>query len=264
MNDFDFQRASTIDDAKSAVSSADAGKFLAGGQSLIPLMKLEMAAPDRLVCVKGLDELRGIERDGDEVVVGAAMTHAEVAGSDVVREAIPALAELASRIGDPQVRNRGTLGGSIAHADPAADYPAALVALGATVVTDGREIAAEDFFQGMFRTPLKADELIREVRFPVPERAAYAKFPNPASKYAIAGVMVARADGVVRVAVTGAGSHVFRVSEMEDALSSSFDADALDGIDVDPGGLTADIDASAEYRAHLVKVMARRAVEACA
>ena len=264
MENFEFRRATTIDEARSAVSSADAGKFLAGGQSLIPLLKLGMASPDRLVCVKALDELRGIERDGDVVVVGAAMTHAEVAESDVVREAIPGLADLASRIGDPQVRNRGTLGGSIAHADPAADYPAALVALGATVVTDRREIAAEDFFQGMFQTPLEGDELIREVRFPVPERSAYAKFPNPASRYAIAGVMIARTNGAVRVAVTGAGPGVFRVSWMEDALSSSFHPEALDGVDVDPGALTSDLDASAEYRAHLVKVMAKRAVEACA
>lgn len=264
MDNFDFQRATTLDEARSAVRSADAGKFLAGGQSLIPLMKLGMAAPDRLVCVKRLDELRGIQRDGGDLVLGAAMTHAEVAASDVVRDAIPALAELAARIGDPQVRNRGTLGGSIAHADPAADYPAALVALGATVVTDRREIGAEDFFQGMFQTPLEPDELIRSVRFPVPERAAYAKFPNPASKYAIAGVMVAKVNGTVRVAVTGAGPGVFRAPQMEEALSSSFDAAALDGLRVDPGTLTSDLDASAEYRAHLVGVMARRAVEACA
>ena len=264
MENFEFQRATTLDEARSAIGSADAGKFLAGGQSLIPLLKLGMASPDRLVCVKALAELRGLERDGDDVVVGAAMTHAAVAESDVVRQAIPGLADLASRIGDPQVRNRGTLGGAIAHADPAADYPAALVALGATVRTDRREIAAEDFFQGMFQTPLEGDELIQTVRFPVPERAAYAKFPNPASRYAIVGVMVSQSDGAVRVAVTGAGPGVFRVPQMEDALSSDFHAGALDGVDVDPGALTSDLDASAEYRAHLVKVMAKRAVEACA
>lgn len=263
MDKFDFQRAGSVDEARSAVGSADAGKFLAGGQSLIPLMKLGMASPDRLVCVKRLDELRGIENNGDEVVVGAAMTHAEVAESDVVRDQIPALADLVSRIGDPQVRNRGTLGGSIAHADPAADYPAALVALDATVVTDRREIAAEEFFQGMFQTPLEADELIQSVRFPVPERAAYAKFPNPASRYAIAGVMVAQADGAVRVAVTGAGPGVFRVEAMEDALAADFSPGALDDVAVDSDGLVSDLDASADYRAHLVKVMAQRAVEAC-
>ncbi|MBT8487672.1 MAG: xanthine dehydrogenase family protein subunit M [Gemmatimonadetes bacterium] len=264
MDTFDFQRATDLDEARAAVASADAGKFLAGGQSLIPLIKLGMASPDRLVCVKGLDELRGIHRDGADVVIGAAMTHAEVAESDVVRDAIPGLADLVARIGDPQVRNRGTLGGSIAHADPAADYPAALLALGATVITDRREIGADDFFQGMFQTPLEPDELIRAVRFPIPDRAAYAKFPNPASKYAIAGVMVAQVNGTVRVAVTGAGPGVFRVSRMEEALSSSFDAGSLDGVEVDAGTLTSDLDASAEYRAHLVSVMARRAVEACA
>lgn len=263
MDNFDFQRAGSIDEARSAVGAADAGKFLAGGQSLIPLLKLGMASPDRLVCVKRLEELRGIERDGGDVVVGAAMTHAEVSESEVVREAIPALADLASKIGDPQVRNRGTLGGSIAHADPAADYPAALVAFGATVVTDRREIAAEDFFQGMFQTPLEADELIRSVRFPVPERSAYAKFPSPASRYAVAGVMVARSNGAVRVAVTGAGPNVFRASAMEDALAADFTAAALDGVSIDSDDLVSDLDASAEYRAHLVKVMAKRAVEAC-
>jgi len=263
MDDFDFHRAGSIDEARSAVAAAQAGKFLAGGQSLIPLLKLGMAAPDRLVCVKRLDALRGIEKEGEVVVVGAGMTHSEVAESVIVREEIPALARLASGIGDPQVRNRGTLGGSIAHADPAADYPAALIALGATVVTDRRQIAAEDFFQGMFRTPLEPDELIRSVRFPVPERAAYAKFANPASKYAIAGVMVARLNGAVRVAVTGAGPSVFRASDMEGALAADFTARALDVVEIDAGSLTSDLDASSEYRAHLVKVMAKRAVEAC-
>jgi len=263
MQNFDFSRASSVDEAKSDVSAATEGKFLAGGQSLLPLMKLGMAMPDRLVCIKDIDELRGIERDGDMVVVGAAATHAEVTDSDLVREAIPALAELAGAIGDPQVRNRGTLGGSIAHADPAADYPAALVALGATVVTDRREIAAEDFFQGMFTTPLESDELIQAVRFPVPEAAAYAKFANPASKYAIVGVMVARTNGSVRVAVTGASSNIFRASGMEDALSGNFSTAALDGLQPDSAGLTDDLDASADYRAHLVHVMASRAVRAC-
>ena len=175
MQDFDFQRAGSVSDAQEAVRSATEGKFLAGGQSLIPLLKLEMAAPDRLVSISGLDALRGISRDGDTLVIGAAMTHAEVSGSDEVRGAIPALADLVGDIGDAQVRNRGTLGGAVAHADPAADYPAALVALGATVVTDRREIAAEDFFMGMFETPLESDELIQTVRFPVLEAAGYAK-----------------------------------------------------------------------------------------
>jgi aerobic carbon-monoxide dehydrogenase medium subunit len=263
MEDFDFQRARSVEDAQDAIRGVAEGKFLAGGQSLIPLLKLEMAAPDRLVSISGLDSLRGISRDGDDLVIGAAMTHAEVSGSVDVRAAIPALANLAGEIGDPQVRNRGTLGGAVAHADPAADYPAALVALGATVVTDRREIAAENFFVGMFETPLESDEIIQSVRFPIPDAAGYAKFPNPASRYAIAGVMVARSDGGVRVAVTGAGLNVFRASEMEDALAEDFSAGALDGVEVDSDGLASDLEASAEYRAHLVGVMARRAVKAC-
>jgi aerobic carbon-monoxide dehydrogenase medium subunit len=263
MEDFTFHRAGSMAEAQDAIRGAQDGKFLAGGQSLIPILKLEMAALDALVSITGLDRLRGIERLDDVLVVGAAMTHAEVAESDDVRNAIPALAELAGQIGDPQVRNRGTLGGSVAHADPAADYPAALVALGAEVVTDRREIGAEDFFLGMFETPLEVDEIIQSVRFPVPDAAAYAKFPNPASKYAIAGVMVVRTGAEVRVAVTGAGQGVFRSSAMEAALAGDFSAAALEGISVDAQGLLSDIDASAEYRAHLVGVMAKRAVEAC-
>lgn len=263
MQDFAFHKPGSIADAQAALGGADDGKFMAGGQSLIPLMKLDMAAPDAVVSLAGLDELRGISRDGDDLVVGAAMTHAEVSSSEEVQSTIPALADLASRIGDPQVRHRGTLGGSVAHADPAADYPAALVGLGATVVTDRREISADDFFQGMFDTPLEADEIIKSVRFPVPEAAAYAKFANPASKYAIVGVMVAKTGGGVRVAVTGAGSNVFRASDFEAALGGDFSAGALDGIAVDSDGFLSDTSASAEYRAHLVGVMARRAVAAC-
>jgi aerobic carbon-monoxide dehydrogenase medium subunit len=263
MENFDFQRADSVAGAQEAVRGATEGKFLAGGQSLLPLLKLEMASPDRLVSISGLEALRGISLQDGSLVIGAAMTHAEVAGSDEVRSAIPALADLAGEIGDPQVRNRGTLGGAVAHADPAADYPAALVALGATVVTDRREIAAEDFFRAMFETPLENDELIQSVRFPVPDAAAYAKFPNPASRYAVAGVMVARRDGEVRVAVTGAGLNVFRASAIEEALAADFSASALDGVSVSSEGLASDIDASAEYRAHLVGVMARRAVNAC-
>lgn len=264
MDDFTFHRPGSVAEAQKAILGAVAGKFLAGGQSLLPIMKLDMAAPSDVISLAGLDELRGIQRDGDALVIGAAMTHSEVADSGEVREAIPALADLAGGIGDPQVRNRGTLGGSVAHSDPAADYPAALVALGATVVTDRREIAAEDFFVGMFETPLEDDEIITSVRFPIPAKAAYAKFPNPASKYAIAGVMVAQNGSGVRVAVSGAGYKVFRVGAMEDALASDFSPGSLDGINVDQEGLVSDTDAGAEYRAHLVSVMARRAVEACA
>ncbi len=263
MHDFAFHRPDDLAEARKAIRRAEDGKFMAGGQSLIPLMKLEMATPDAVVSLAGLEELKGIERDGDALVVGAGCTHAEVAASPEVAAAIPALARLAGRIGDPQVRNRGTLGGSVAHADPAADYPAALLALGATVVTHRREIAAEDFFEGMFQTPLEDDEIITAVRFPVPDAAAYAKFPNPASQYAIVGVMVARFGDGVRVAVSGAGGNVFRASELEAALSADFSASALDGMSVSRDGLLSDSGASAEYRAHLVVVMARRAVEAC-
>ncbi len=263
MEDFAFHRPGSVAEAQEAVRGTEDSKFMAGGQSLIPLMKLDMAAPPAVVSLAGLDELRGIAQQDGSLVVGAGMTHAEVAESSEVRASIPALADLVGGIGDPQVRNRGTLGGAVAHADPAADYPAALVALGATVVTDRREIAAEDFFLGMFETPLEADEVITSVRFPVPEAAAYSKFPNPASKYAIAGVMVTRNNGQVRVAVTGAGLGVFRASAFEEALSGDFSASALDGASVSTDGLVSDLDASAEYRAHLVGVMARRAVEAC-
>jgi carbon-monoxide dehydrogenase medium subunit len=197
-------------------------------------------------------------------VIGAATRHAEVAGSSIVRGSIPALAELAGLIGDPQVRNRGTLGGSVANNDPAADYPAAVLACRAEIVTDRRSIAADDFFQGMFQTALAADEIVTAVRFPVPERAAYAKFPHPASRFALVGVMVAKGPGGVRVAVTGAGPGVFRSKEMEKALSARFSPEAIASIAVPAAGLTGDPFGSAEYRAHLVGVMARRAVASCA
>lgn len=263
MQDFAFHRPTTLADAHEAIRAAGDGKFMAGGQSLIPLLKLDMAAPDAVVSLAGIADLAGISRDGDTLVVGAGSTHAKVAASATVREAVPALSDLAGRIGDPQVRNRGTLGGSIAHADPAADYPAALVALGATVVTDRREIGAEDFFQGMFRTALAEDEIVTAVRFPVPEAAAYAKFPNPASKYAVVGVMVARVAEGVRVAVTGAGASVFRASAFEEALTKDFSVAALDGVTLPADGLLSDTSSSAAYRAHLVGVMTRRAVGAC-
>ena len=227
MHDFDVHRPATLDEARSLLQGADDAKLLAGGQSLLPLMKLDLAAPSAVVSLAAIESLRGVSADGGMLTVGAATTHAEVATSPVVAERIPALACLAAGIGDAQVRNRGTLGGSIAHADPVADYPAALVALGATVVTDRREIAADEFFTGLFETALDEGEIVVSVRFPIPERAAYAKLPNPASKFAIVGVMVAReAGGAVRVAVTGAAPRVFRVPEMESALGGSVSAGA--------------------------------------
>lgn len=263
MQGFEFHRPASVDDAVSALRSAGDGKLLAGGQSLLPVLKLDLAAPTDLISLARIEALRGIREEGDVVVIGAATTHAEVADSDLVKRRIPGLASLATRIGDPQVRNRGTLGGSIAHADPAADYPAAILALNATVVTNTREIAADDYFVGMFETALADDEIITAVRFPVPTRAAYAKFAHPASKYAIVGVMVADGPGGVRVGVTGASPVAFRATAMEEALASSFSPDALVDARVESDDLLSDAEASAEYRAHLVSVMARRAVAAC-
>lgn len=263
MQDFQFHRPESVAGAVAALKKAPEAKLLGGGQSLIPVMKLGLAAPSDLVSVAGLKELAGIRKEGKDLVVGAGATHAEVADSADVTKAIPALAALAAHIGDPQVRNRGTLGGSLAHDDPAADYPAAVLALGATVKTDRREIPAEQFFVGMFQTALEPDEVVVSVRFPIPEKAAYAKFPHPASRFALAGVFVAKGAGGVRVAVTGVGPSVFRSKELEAALAKKFAPDALQGVTVPKDGLTSDPFGSAEYRAHLVGVLARRAVEAC-
>ncbi len=264
MHDFEFHRPKDVADAVKLLKKAKEGKLLGGGQSLIPVMKLGLAAPTHLVSLTGLRELGGIRTDKKELVVGAGATHAEVASSAEVRKTIPALADLAGHIGDPQVRNRGTLGGSLAHNDPSADYPAAVLALGATVQTNKRRIPADDWFKGMFQTALARDEVIVAVRFPIPEKAAYAKFAHPASRFALVGVMVAKGPAGLRVAVTGAGPSVFRAAEMEKALAGRFSPEALAAVTVSPAGLTTDPLASAEYRAHLVGVMARRAVAACA
>jgi len=261
MDNFEFHKPHSIAAAVAAVDGKDEPKFLAGGQSLIPVMKLDMAQPSDLVSLAGVAELKEIKLDGDELVVGAMATHAEVAGSDIVKKAIPAIAHMAGHIGDAQVRNRGTMGGSVAHADPAADYPAALVALAATVKTHKREIAAEDFFTELFETALEEGELIIAISFTKPRRAWYQKFQSPASKYAIAGVCVAEYDDGVRVAITGAGSKVFRHDGMEKALTGKFEPASLDGIEVDAGELRTDVEASAEFRAHLVRVMTKRAVQ---
>ena len=264
MYNFNYHRPLSIEEAVSLAGGAPEGRLLAGGQTLIPTLKQRLANPSDLIDLNGIAELKQLstEGDGGSLVVGAMCSHASVAASDMVRSAIPALAKLADGIGDAQVRNQGTLGGSIANNDPAADYPAALLGLGASVRTDHREIAADDFFTGMFETALEPAEMIRDVVFPVPSKAGYAKFANPASRYAIVGVFVSQGAGGVRVAVTGAGSSVFRVPAMEQALAGNFSAGALDGVSVDAGALNADLHASAEYRAHLVTVMAKRAVEA--
>ena len=263
MYDFTYHRATSRDDAIAKLADASDGRYLAGGMTLLPTMKLRLANPSDLVDLAGIGDLAGVRRDGDSIVVGAMTTHAAVAASADMRGAIPALADLAAGIGDPQVRNRGTIGGAIANADPAADYPAAVVALVATVRTNRREITAEDFFTGLFETALEPGELITEVAFPVPQGAAYAKFANPASGYAIVGVMVARGGAGARVAVTGAGASVFRMAAMEEALAGDFSATAIAGIAVPDDGFNADIHAAADYRAHLVGVMAGRAVAAC-
>ena len=262
MYPFRYHRPRTLADALATLAGAEDGKLLAGGMTLLPTMKQRLAAPSDLVDIGGIEALGGIRRDGDALVLGALARHGEVAASATVREAIPALAALAEGIGDPQVRNRGTLGGSVANADPAADYPAALLALGATVHTDRRRIEADDFFTGLFETALEEEEAITAVAFPVARQAAYVKFPNPASRYAIVGVFVARGADAVRVAVTGAAGSVFRVPEMEDALAADFTPEALAGIAVSHDEMNEDIHASADYRAHLVTVMARRAVAA--
>ncbi len=263
MYDFTYHRAASLNQAKAAFESAEDARYMAGGMTLLPTLKQRLASPSDVIDLAGVPDMAGIRRDGDAVVIKALTTHAAVAASAEVAEAIPALAQLASRIGDAQVRNRGTLGGSIANADPAADYPAAVLGLGATVRTDAREIAGDDFFTAMFETALEDGELITEVAFPVPEAACYMKFPNPASRYAIVGVMVARTGGGVRVAVTGAGPSAFRATAMEQALAANFSAQALDGVAVPADDLNADIHAGADYRAHLVSVMAKRAVAGC-
>jgi carbon-monoxide dehydrogenase medium subunit len=262
MKNFTYHRPGSVEEAVQALSAASDGTLMGGGMTLLPTLKQRLADPSDVIDLGGVPGLSGISEDGGKVVVGAMTTHAEVASNATVKAKIPALAALAEAIGDPQVRNQGTIGGSIANNDPAADYPAALVGLGATVRTNKREIAADDFFTGLFETALGEGEVITAVAFPVPDKAGYAKFPNPASRYAIVGVMASTGPAGTRVAVTGAGPCVFRASEMESALGGGFSADALSGASVPAGELNSDIHASAEYRAHLVGVMARRAVAA--
>lgn len=263
MHNTTYHKASSAADAASLLASAEDGALLAGGQTLIPTMKQRLAAPSDLVDISGVSEMRGITVSGKRVTIGSMTTHAEVASSKELHSVCHSIAELASKIGDPAVRHRGTLGGSIANNDPAADYPAAMLGLGATIKTDKREIAADDYFTGMFSTALDEGEIIVSVSFDAPDKCGYAKFPNPASRYAMCGVFVAKGANGVRVAVTGAGADgVFRASDMETALASDFSAAAIDGISVSPDGMLSDIHGDAAYRANLVKVMAKRAVAA--
>ncbi|TCT12698.1 carbon-monoxide dehydrogenase medium subunit [Tepidamorphus gemmatus] len=262
MYQFNYHRPDSIRKAAALLAKHEDAKLLAGGHTLLPTMKQRLAAPSDLIDLSGIPDLSGIELKGRTLHIGAMTRHAEVAESQIVRSSIPALAKLAAGIGDPHVRHRGTIGGSVANNDPNADYPAACLGLGATIVTNKRRIAADDFFTGMFETALEPGEIITKVLFPVPRKAGYAKFANPASRYALVGVFVSKRGGEVRVAVTGAGPCVFRVPQFEAALSQRFAPKALDGLEVSAEGLNSDIHGSAEYRANLVAVMARRAVAA--
>jgi aerobic carbon-monoxide dehydrogenase medium subunit len=260
MYDFAYHKPNSVADAVKLLADPDA-RPISGGQTLLPALKHRLNKPTAVVDLSAIAELKGVRREGDKIVVGAMAKHAEVADSPEVKAAIPALAMLAGSIGDIQVRNRGTIGGSVSNNDPAADYPGAVLALNATVVTSKRRIAADDFFTGMFSTALEPGELLVAVEFPIPAKAGYAKMKNPASRYVMAGAFVAKtASGEVRVAINGAGPCVFRQAEMEKALSASWSPDAVAGVKQPADDLNSDIHGSAEYRAHLVTVMAKRAV----
>ncbi len=262
MYEFKYHRPSTVRQAANLLVKIEDAKLISGGHTLVPVMKQRLAAPPAIVDLSHIEGLDTIELKGRALVIGATATHAEVATSAIVGEAIPALAELAGMIGDPAVRHRGTIGGSIANNDPTADYPAACLALGATIITNKRKLKAEEFFLGLFTTALEVDEIVTKVSFPLPKRAAYVKFRNQASRYALVGVFVAKRPSDVRVAVTGAGGDgVFRVTAFEEALKKRFSPKALDGLEVSADGLNSDIHGSAEYRAHLINVLARRAVD---
>ena len=261
MKSFNFKSATNTKEAAKLVSGRTT--FLAGGMTLLPAIKLRLAAYSDLINIKKIKGLSGIKISSKSLRIGSTTTHAEVASSKEVGKSIPSLAALAEGIGDPQVRNRGTIGGSIANNDPAADYPSACLALNATIHTSKRKIPADKFFKGMFETDLKKGELIEAVEFEIPEKSAYAKFPNPASRYALVGVYVAKLKKEVRVAVTGVENSVFRCKKIEEALSSNFSPSAVDNITISSKGFNADIHASAEYRAHIIKVMAKKAVSNC-
>lgn len=259
-----YHRASSTDEAAALMGKSGNGKYLAGGQTLLPTMKQRLADPSDLIDLRHIGAMKGITVDGNQVTIGAGTTHAEVAGSAELRSVCPAICDLAGNIGDPAVRHMGTIGGSIANNDPAADYPSAMMALNAQIMTNKRTIDTDDFFVGMFETALEEDEIITAVTFPAPAKAAYCKYPNPASRYAMAGVFVAKLkNGMARVGVTGAGSDgVFRHTEMEDILSKDWSADAIAGCSVDEDAMLSDIHGDSAYRANLVKVMAKRAVAA--
>ncbi len=263
MYNFSIERPTSVRQAVSLLAKSEDAKLLAGGQTLIPTMKQRLASPGTIIDLSLVEELSGMELKGRSISIGAMTRHAEVMGSPEVQEHLPALAKLAAMVGDPHVRHMGTIGGSIANNDPNADYPAACLGLGATIITNKRKIEADEFFTGMFETALEADEIITKVSFPLVKKAAYEKFRNPASRFALVGVFVAKRPSDIRVAVTGAGTNgVFRVTAFEEALQKRFGAKSLEGISVPAEGLNSDIHGSAEYRAHLIGVLARRAVAA--
>jgi aerobic carbon-monoxide dehydrogenase medium subunit len=257
-----YHRASSVDEAAALFAKGSEAKYLSGGQTLLPVMKQRLASPSDVIDLARIKELIGVEAASDTLTIKAATPHYDVATSDAAKRAIPALAYLASLIGDPAVRYRGTIGGSLANNDPAADYPAAVLALGATIKTNKRSISADDFFKGLFTTALEDGEIITAVSFPVPAKAGYAKFPHPASRFALTGVFVAQTkSGDVRVAVTGASqSGVMRVSALEAALKANWAASSIDGVSISASGLLSDLHGSSDYRANLIKVMAQRAV----
>jgi aerobic carbon-monoxide dehydrogenase medium subunit len=257
-----YHRPKSLAEAASLFSAGDAA-YISGGHTLLPAMKARLAAPANLIDLRHVPELKGIQASGDSVSIGGATTHFEVSKSAEVKNAIPTLAALAGTIGDAQVRHLGTIGGSVANNDPNADYPAPVLALAGTVITDRRQIAADDYFTGLYTTALEEGEIVTRVSFKIPETSGYAKFRNPASRYPMAGVFIAKhKDGSIRVAVTGAGNDgVFRWPAAEQALAGNFSADALKGLTVDAGGMMGDIHGSPEYRANLVAVMARRAMQ---
>jgi aerobic carbon-monoxide dehydrogenase medium subunit len=262
MHNFNYHRAKDVAEAAGLLGNTEDPKLLAGGMTLLPTLKNRLAAPSDLIDLAKIPDLKGITVSPSEVIVKAMTPHAFVAASEEIQKTLPALAQLAGQIGDPAVRHRGTIGGSVANSDPAADYPAAVLGLDATVETNQRKIAADDFFLGLFETALEPGEIITAVRFRVPTRAHYLKFRHPASGYAVVGTMVAQYGSNVRVAVTGAGHCVFRHKAAEDALTKNFAPEAVANLDVPADDLLGDIHCSAEYRAHLVKVYVRRAVEA--
>lgn len=261
MYEFHYHKALSLKDALSKLDSSEDGKIIAGGMTLLPTMKQRLAAPSDLIDLTGIDALKGIKHTENIITIGAMTTHYDVHSSETIRAHIPALSDLAGLIGDPMVRHRGTIGGSVANSDPSADYPAAILGIGATIITNQRKIDSSEYFKGLFETALEEKEIITSIEFPIPDRAAYTKFPQPASRYALVGVFISKKNQKIRVSVTGAGPCAFRVSEMEKSLEKNFSPDSISEILIESNNLNSDIHGGSEYRAHLVTVLAKRSVE---